>query len=97
MHLRYPGNDPENGPARWQCADGHLHCDICGKTFPVEKMYDDETCEGCANLGGDAYRLRDQDVRDIITALSLRNRDRDHQIRRYLEIQYARNLDRRDE
>lgn len=31
--MRYPGNDPENGPAREYCPDGHSTCYSCGKWF----------------------------------------------------------------
>jgi hypothetical protein len=45
--MRYPGNDPENGPAREYCPDGHATCDRCGKWFkvitPIEGFTDEET------------------------------------------------------
>ena len=31
--LQYPGNDPENGPARAYCKSGHSQCYRCGNTF----------------------------------------------------------------
>jgi hypothetical protein len=31
--MRYPGNDPENGPARWMCKNEC--CDVCLKTWCV--------------------------------------------------------------
>jgi hypothetical protein len=43
----YPGNDPENGPARPYCADGHSTCYNCGRWFAcvrkTEGFTDDET------------------------------------------------------
>lgn len=31
--IRYPGNDPENGPARPYCPDGHSECEGCREWF----------------------------------------------------------------
>lgn len=31
--MKYPGNDPENGPAREYCPSGHSTCYVCGKWF----------------------------------------------------------------
>lgn len=31
MKLHYPGGDPENGPACWQCDEGHSLCEGCKK------------------------------------------------------------------
>lgn len=45
--LKYPGNDPENGPAREYCPDGHSTCYVCGNWFqaivPTEGFTDEET------------------------------------------------------
>lgn len=32
MRMRYPGGDPENGPARLECkgTPAHIHCALCG-------------------------------------------------------------------
>lgn len=45
--VRYPGNDPENGPAREYCEDGHSTCYVCAKWFQAivkfEAWTDEET------------------------------------------------------
>lgn len=45
--MKYPGNDPENGPAREYCPDGHSTCYLCGKWFQAivktEAWTDEET------------------------------------------------------
>lgn len=35
VRLKYPGGDPENGPARPYCSEGHSTCYNCGKWFPA--------------------------------------------------------------
>ena len=37
--IRYPGNDPENGPAREYCNEGHAPCYSCGRLFKAIKQY----------------------------------------------------------
>jgi hypothetical protein len=42
--MKYPGNDPENGPAREYCKDGHSTCYQCGKFFQaIEQVPEYET------------------------------------------------------
>lgn len=45
--MRYPGNDPEIGPAREYCPDGHSTCYSCGEWFQAivktEDWVDEET------------------------------------------------------
>lgn len=36
VRILYPGNDPENGPARPYCADGHSTCYRCGEWFQAK-------------------------------------------------------------
>lgn len=42
MKMRYPGNDPENGPACLQCASNHSLCEVCDK--PINGT---GTCDEC--------------------------------------------------
>lgn len=48
---RYPGNDPENGPARSYCPKGHSTCYRCGEWFHA--AWDDheaDCCDDCEML-----------------------------------------------
>ena len=50
MRLRYPGNDPENGPARPVCSKGHMICNECGKLIEPSPHSEpiDSICDSCA-------------------------------------------------
>lgn len=41
--MKYPGNDPENGPARECCPAGHSTCYRCGKWFQAIVKYEART------------------------------------------------------
>lgn len=64
--LRYPGNDPEMGPARFECKAGHVPCQECGawkdtngnvdgicEACYVQAFHEDDACVvGCLGNGG---------------------------------------------
>lgn len=42
--MRYPGNDPENGPARMACWNNHGPCNVCDF---VHELDDGGSCIEC--------------------------------------------------
>lgn len=59
MRMKYPGNDPEDGPARWECSKGHVECDGCGKATDQYKVTSDGTNDYCRECAEQNYIERD--------------------------------------